>query len=122
MDFDKKDSLKQKAYKFSLNIIQLTQAFPYKNPYKVIGDQLLRSATSIGANLIEARSSSSKKEFIRFFDISLKSANETIYWLELMKDSNLKEINTEKIDNLLKDLNEICSLLGKSLITLKGKN
>src|SRR3989338_7830744 len=84
-----KSYIRYRAYQFSLSIIKFASRFPEKRVYWIIGDQLLRSATSIGANLIEAKSSSSRKDFIKFYVIALKSSNETRYWLSLLRDSNL---------------------------------
>ncbi len=114
-----KSNVKYRAYNFSLSIIDLVRNFPEKRVYWIIGDQLLRCATSIGANLIEAKSSSSKRDFIKFYEIALKSANETIYWLMLLKDSKL--VGEEKIDLLLSEVKEITKMIASSLLTLKGK-
>lgn len=84
-----KSNVRYRAYCFSLAIVKFINKLPQKQPFFVIIDQLLRCATSIGANLIEAKSSSSKKDFIHFYEIALKSANETLYWLYLLRDSNL---------------------------------
>jgi len=64
---------------FSKGIIQYTNTFPKKKEFWNLSDQLLRSSTSVGANVFEAKSSSSKREFIRYFEIALRSANETKY-------------------------------------------
>jgi four helix bundle protein len=92
---------------------------PKEKTYWIIGDQLLRSATSIGANVVEAKASSSRKDFIKFYEISLKSANETKYWLGLLRDAT----NLEKIiiNELLKEADELSRMLGASLLTLKNK-
>lgn len=92
---------------------------PNKRAFWSIGDQLLRSATSVGANMIEAQSSSSKREFIKYYEIALKSANETKYWICLLRDSypELKE----KCQKLLEEATEISNMLGSSVLTLKGK-
>lgn len=84
-----KSNTRYRAYHFSLAIINLVRSFPEKRLYWILSDQLLRAATSIGANLIEAKSSSSKKDFIKFYQIGLKSANETKYWLCLIRDNKL---------------------------------
>ena len=81
-------------------------------------DQLLRSATLIGANIIEAKSGSSKKDFIRFYTIVLKSANETKYWLCLIRDT-MSTINKETVMELLKEANEISRIIARSIISLK---
>lgn len=83
-------------------------------------DQLLRSATSIGANVVEAKASSSRKDYLHYFEIALKSANETKYWLILVKE--IYPQVAEEIENFLKELEEISKILGASILTLKGKN
>ncbi len=114
-----KTDLRYRAYQFSLKIIALAATFPEKRVYWVMADQLLRSAMSIGANIVEARASSSKREFIKFFEISLKSANEKGYWLSLLGDSGLT--TKEKIEPLIQESKELANMLGSSLLTMKGK-
>ena len=77
--FKDKPELKYRAYNFSIGIIKFVSALPNQKIYRVIVDQLLRSATSIGANVTEAQAASSKRDFIKFYEIALKSANETKY-------------------------------------------
>ena len=115
----KSNNVKFRAYHFSLNIIKFVRLFPNEKIYWTISDQLIRSATSIGANLIEAKSSSSKKDFIKFFEIALKSANETEYWLCLLKDSDLVKNNS--LSDLIMEIKEISKMIGSSVLTLKGK-
>jgi len=84
-----------------------------------ITDQLARSATSIGANVVEAKSSSSKRDYLRFFEIALKSANETKYWLIVLKETYpLLQID---VDNILREAEEISKIIGASVLTLKDK-
>lgn len=115
-----KVDLKERCYRFSLDIISLTDTLPNKRSAWIITDQLIRAATSIGANLIEARASSSRLEFKKFYEISLKSANETKYWLGLLRDAKLAETN--KINGLLNEVTEISNMLASGVIKLKGKN
>ena len=115
----KSNDVKIRAYKFSLKIISFVNELPNKRAFWVIGDQLIRSATSIGANMIEAKSSSSKRDFIKFYEIALKSSNETKYWLYLLRDS-YKELHA-KAEELLKEAIEISNMIGSSVLTLKGK-
>jgi len=115
-----KSNIKYRAYNFSLAIISFINQLSDKKIYWVITNQLLRAATSIGANLIEAKSSSSKKDFIKFYQIALKSANETKYWLCLLRDSKL--VQNAIIEELIQEANEISNMLGSSVLTLKGKN
>lgn len=114
-----REELKYRAYKFSIKIVKFISLLPEKRIYWVIGDQLLRAATSIGANIIEAQAASSKKDFIKFFQIALKSAMETKYWLGILRDAT--EVNKEMINNLLRETNDLANILGASLLTLKGK-
>ena len=115
-----KIDLKRRCFEFSLNIISLTDPLPNKRSAWVIADQLIRAATSIGANLVEARASSSRLEFKKFYEIALKSANETIYWLELLRDSGLAD--GKKVDVLLEEVTEIGKMLGAGVIKLKQRN
>jgi len=115
----KSTDVKVRAYKFSLRIIVFVNQLPNKRAFWSIGDQLLRSTTSIGANMIEAKASSSKREFIKFYEIALKSANETKYWICLLRDS-YPEFKSECIE-LLQEVEEISKMLGASILTLKGK-
>jgi len=115
-----KSNLKNRCYQFSLNVIALTDNLPNKRSAWVITDQLIRAATSIGANLVEARASSSRLEFKKFYEISLKSANETKYWLSLLKSAKL--INGEAIIPLLDEITEISNMLGAGVIKLKNKH
>ena len=114
-----KTNLKYRAYNFSLIVIKFVSSLPEKRIFWIINNQLLRAATSIGANIIEAQASSSKREFIKYYEIALKSANETKYWLCLLRDGNL--VNKEQVEKVLKEAEEISNMLGSSLLTLKGK-
>lgn len=114
-----KTNVRYRAYQFSLRIIHFIDNLPNKRLYWIIGDQLLRSATSIGANLIEAKSSSSKKDFIKFYEIALKSANETEYWLYLIRDGKL--IVESSLNDLINEIKEISKMIAASLLTLKNK-
>lgn len=111
--------LKARTYQFSKDVIAFVSEFPNTKVYWVISDQLLRSATSIGANIIEAQAASSKRDFIKFFQIALKSANESTYWLNLLRDST--KADQVEVSKLIKEVEEISKMLGASLLTLKGK-
>lgn len=102
-----------------MTIIKFLETLPEKKIYWVISDQLLRSATSVGANIIEAKSSSSRRDFIKFYEIALKSANESKYWLGLLRDA--VGIEKGKIEPLLQETEEISKMLASSLLTLKNK-
>jgi four helix bundle protein len=114
-----KKEFNRRVIKFSLQVLKFCEKMKGKRMIWPIIDQLVRSATSIGANVIEAKSSSSKRDYLRFFEIALKSANETKYWLILMKESQPEfKLETEQ---LLKEVDEISRIIGASILTLKGK-
>lgn len=115
-----KIKLKDRTYQYSIKIIDFLDNLPRDTSFQIISKQLLRSATSIGANIIEAQASSSKKDFTKYFTYSLKSANESVYWLSLLKDA--KKINNDQIEYLLNETKELAKILGSSILTLKGKN
>jgi four helix bundle protein len=114
-----KTDLIGRCYKFGLNILFLTDILPNKRSSWVIADQLIRSATSIGANLVEGKAASSRLEFKKFYEISLKSANESKYWLCLLRDANLADKN--KINDLLNEVVELSKMIAAGIIKLKKK-
>jgi len=113
------NNLKERSYKFSLLVIKFINKLPNKKLYWIIGDQLLRCATSIGANIAEAYGASSKKDFINFYGYSLKSANETVYWLNLLKDT--KTLKTDYFNVLIKEAEELAKMTAASIITMRKK-
>ena len=114
-----KSDLKVRCYKFSLCLIVFVDSFPKERSCWIIADQLLRSGTSIGANLVEATASSSRLEFKKFHEIALKSANETKYWLGLLRDS--KKVASSEANKLLSEVTEIANMIASGIIRLKGR-
>ncbi|MFA6097196.1 MAG: four helix bundle protein [Candidatus Paceibacterota bacterium] len=114
-----KNEFKARIYNFILNLIKFIDHLPSDRATDIIAKQLLRSGTSIGANYIEAQAASSKKDFTNFFHYSLKSANESKFWIAILRDS--KKAGKEEAEALLKELIEISNILGSSIITLKNK-
>ena len=115
-----KTDLKTRSYRFALEIVKFIDCLD-KNDFnvQVLVRQVLRSATSIGANIIEAVAASSRKDFINFYLYALKSANETKFWLNLLFDSG--KASSEKIKPLILETQELANILGASIITLKNK-
>ena len=116
---DKTVEIKIRIYNWILKLIKLLKDLPSDTCTKIIIEQLLRSGASIGANYIEAQAASSKKDFTNFIHHSLKSANESKFWLALLRDTN--KTKSKEINELLEELKEIANILGASLLTLKGK-
>lgn len=114
-----KDNLKYRSYIYAIDIIKLVANLPKNLVGDTIGKQLLRCGTSIGANIVEAQSGTSRKDFINFYSHALKSANESKFWLCLLRDST--SIDNKKIESLLDETAQIANMLAKSILTLKGK-
>ena len=114
-------NLRFRSFQYSLKIIKFIDTFPNKRIFWNIGDQLLRSATSIGANITEAKSSSSKREFVKYYEIALKSCNESLYWLDLLIDSYLLLTFKSELLLLKNETEEMGKMLGASILTLKGR-
>ena len=106
-----------RATTFSIRIFRLVDILPSSRSYWVIIDQLVRSATSIGANMVEAKAASSKKDYINFYNHALKSANETVYWLFLLKELTNAPIDT--IEALMEESQQLAKVLAASIITMK---
>lgn len=106
--------------KFTISVIQSGEEIKTNHLLKSVIDQVIRSSGSIGANVVEAKASSSKKDYIKFFEIALKSANETIYWLIVIEAIvNLEK--KQKFVKLKQEAIEISKILGSSVLTLKNK-
>ena len=114
-----KEELNKRVYVFSVKVIRFLDKLPKKKLYWTVGDQLLRSATSIGANIIEAQAASSRKDFTNFYNHSLKSANESKVWLTLLRDTDKGD--KKELKWLLDELIEISNILASSILTMKGK-
>jgi len=114
-----KNEFKRRVYKFALDVIGFVDKLAVEQTSRIINDQLLRSATSIGANVIEAQAASSRKDYTNFFAYALKSANECKFWLGLLRDSGRGDKDT--VNKLLKEATEIANILATSILTLKGR-
>lgn len=111
-----KDNLiKEKTFAFSLLIIQLYKKLLEEKEY-IISKQLLRSATGIGANVVEAEAAQSRKDFISKMSIASKEARETKYWLELLEQSELTKIELEEYQKEINSINKIITSIVKTTI------
>jgi four helix bundle protein len=114
-----KKDFKKRMYSFTLKLVEFIDKLPNDNVSNRIGDQLLRSGTSIIGNYIEGQAASSKKDFTNYFNTSLKSANESKLWLALLRDSG--RAKAEDVSWFLNELDEIAKIFGSSILTLKGR-
>ncbi len=111
-------NIKHRVYYFSRDIVLFIGKQKFEKIHLSIFDQLLRSATSIGANLVEGIGGASRNDFIKFYVIALKSANETKYWLTLIKDT----MDADKIiiRNFIKEADEISKIIATIIIDTKN--
>ena len=114
-----KIAFKKRMYSFVLRLIEFIDALPKDNVSHRIGDQLLRSGTSILGNYVEAQSAASKKEFVKYFNISLRSTNESKMWLAVLRDSH--RASSESVRWFLCELEEFSKIFASSILTAKGK-
>jgi four helix bundle protein len=109
--------LKNRTKAFALRIIRLYQALPKSGESQVIGKQILRSGTSVGAQYREACRAKSPADFINKMEGSLQELDETGYWLELLAESNI--MPAEKLADLQKEPNELTAIFVTSVKTTK---
>jgi four helix bundle protein len=110
---------KERTKKLALRVIRLVEALPDGIAAHVIGKQLLRSATSVGANYRAACRGRSDAAMIAKLDIVLEEADETLFWLELLIESKL--ISAPRLADLISETNEITAMTIASLKTLRAK-
>ena len=114
-----KRTLIKRAFHFAKTIIQLSDLLPNKRSTRVILDQLLRSSTSVGANIVEAQAASSRKDFANFLNHALKSGNETKFWLLLLIETAPNK--KLEITEIIKESEELTKILGSIISSLRGK-
>ena len=113
----KTNPLQVKSFKFALNIIEIYKQLIKEKAF-VMSKQLLRSGTSIGANIEEALQAQSKKDFIHKLSIALKEAQETGYWIKLLKESSI--LDKEKATDLFIQAKELMKMLTAIIKTSKS--
>lgn len=114
-----KSIIYQKAYAFALDIILLYKHLNSEKKEFILSKQLLRSGTSIGANINEAISSESKRGFVHKLGIALKETRETLYWLNLLKDSGF--IAKEQFEPLVLQCSSLIKILSSIILTTKER-
>lgn len=115
---DKVYDIKHRSYAFSKSIVLYCGSVKFDRIHSSIFDQLVRSGTSIGANLVEGRAGSSVNDFLRYYTIALKSANETKYWLCLIRDTI--DIDNKTIKELIQEADEISKIIAKIIISTRS--
>ena len=112
--------LQKRTKTFSVRLIHLADALPNKTSAWVVGKQVLKSGTSIGANYYEACRARSKAEFIAIIGTVAKEAAETIYWLEILGESGI--VPAQRLQGLLKEAHELTAIFTASYNTASGKS
>jgi four helix bundle protein len=110
--------LREKSYNFALRIVKLSRFLNEEKKEFVLSRQILRSGTSIGANVAESVHAESRSDFIHKLSVSLKESFETEYWLNLLKDSGF--ISSLLANSLIADCSELQRILVKSIETAKA--
>ncbi|MDR7372083.1 four helix bundle protein [Flavobacterium aquidurense] len=115
----KNNIVKDKSFDFAIRIVKLYQYLCIEKKEFTLSKQLLRSGTSIGAMVREAEHAESKNDFIHKFAITQKEANETVYWLELLKATDY--LNDKEFENINTDAVAILKLITSILKTTKNQ-
>lgn len=113
----KKNVIQEKSFCFALRIVKLYKYLKENKKEYVLSKQLLRSGTSIGANIEEAIGGQSKKDFVSKISVAYKESRETLYWIKLLKESNY--LSQKQSDSLVNDCEEIIKIITKIQKTMK---
>ncbi len=111
------DELKKRTKQFGLRCIKVVESLPNTRAADVLGRQLLRSATSVGANYRSACRARSQADFISKLGIAIEEADESLYWLELIVEASL--LSESKLKSLMKEADELIAILTASSQTAK---
>lgn len=114
----KENLVYEKAFKFSVRIVNLYKYLTSENKEFILFKQILRSGTSVGANIKEGIEAQSKKDFLSKMNIALKEASETEYWLELLKATDY--LDEKKFTSIIQDCKELNKLLSSIVKTTKN--
>jgi four helix bundle protein len=117
-----REQFKKRIYNYMIRLVKFLTALPQTPVIREIIRQLIRSGTSIGANYFEAQAASSKKDYQNFFNHSLKSANESLFWLSVLTNSNLVPENLKNdLGWILNETKELANIFASSILTMKNK-
>ena len=116
----KENIIQQKSFAFAIRIVELFKHLQSEKKEFVLSKQILRSGTSIGANIEESIGGASEKDFLHKLTISYKEARETVYWLKLLHATQY--ISDKEFESIHSDTEEICKILAKIQLTLKSLN
>jgi four helix bundle protein len=112
------ERLKKQTKQFGLRVIKITDAMPFKRSANVLGEQLLRSGTAVGAYYRAACRARSRSEFISKASLSIEEADKSLYWMEMLIESGL--IPEDKLSSLVKEADEIVAVLTMAVDTARA--
>ena len=115
----KPEDLKQRTKRFALRVIRMTQALPRNREVEIIGRQVLRSGTSVGANYRSACRAKSAADFIAKMHIVQEEADESLYWMELLVEGGF--VAKERVENLMHEAEELVAIVVASINTARKK-
>ena len=113
------ENLQQRTRSFSLRVIRMYTALPKTAVAQILGKQVLRSATSVGAHYREASRARSNAEFISKLEVGLQELEETKYWFELLSESGI--VKPDRLDDLYKEAEELTAILVSIVKNVKSK-
>lgn len=115
-----KQAMKKRTKQFALQVIRLTESLPNERTANVIGHQLLRSDTSVGANYRAAYRARSKAEFVAKLGIVEEETDESLFWMELLVESNI--VSEEKLQSLMQEADEIVAIIVSTIKSTRKNN
>ena len=115
----KPEDLKSRTRRFALQVIRLYSSLPKETVAQVLGKQLLRSGTSVGAQYHEGTRARSNAEFISKVEGALQELEESIYWMEILVESGI--LSQRNVENLMKEADELAAILVASVKTVKER-
>ncbi len=115
-----KDELKTRTKQFALMVIKVVEDLPTSKVGHVIGNQIIRSGTSVAANYRSACRARSNRDFISKITVVEEECDETLFWLELILEAGL--LSNKKVDNILKEANELTAIFTASGKTARQNN
>lgn len=113
-DVERPYQITERCFIFSKSVVRYVAHSKHERIYFSIFDQLLRSATSIGANVVEGKAGSSRKDWIKYMCIALKSSNEALYWIRLISEAI--DVDNKDLLSIKKEATEISKIIGKILV------
>ena len=116
---ERKNVIQEKSFAFAIRIVNLYKYLCDEKKEYVLSKQILRSGTSIGANIEEGLGGQSDKDFISKLNIAYEETRETIYWLKLLFETDF--LSQEQVGSILQEAEELCKIIAKILLTMKSK-